>query len=66
MAILLETILTRQKEVFDMFIANNGREVALQPLIKQYSFEDDITYPHTIIRDYLKMYIKYYLFLVEH
>lgn len=57
MAVLLETILTRQKEVFDMFIANNGREVALQPLIKQYSFEDDTTYPHTIIRDYLKMYI---------
>ena len=37
MAILLETILKRQKEVFDLYIANNGREVSLQPLVKKYS-----------------------------
>ena len=60
MAILLETILKRQKEVFDLYIANNGREVSLQPLVKKYSEEDlenGQLYPFVKVFEYLKLYI---------
>ena len=59
MAVMLETILKREKEVFDTFISNNGREISLQPLLIKYSKEDlneSEKYPYTILFDYLKMY----------
>lgn len=60
MALPLETLLARQKEVFNVFIANNGREVSIMPLVKKYSQEDgliDTPYSYTKIFDYIKMYV---------
>ena len=60
MAILLETILKREKEVFDMYIANDGRETSLQPLIAAYSKEDlqnGQIYPFVKVFEYLKLYV---------
>lgn len=60
MALALETLLSRQKEVFDTFIANNGREVSIMPLVKKYIIEDgveDNMYSYTKIFDYMNMYI---------
>lgn len=60
MAVTLSKVLEREKEVFDAYIANSGREVALQPLIRKYSQEDlpdGQVYPFIKVFDYLKLYV---------
>lgn len=61
MALPIETLLIRQKEVFDTFIQNNGREVSIMPLVRKYSKEDGIeinTHSPSKILDYIKMYVE--------
>ena len=61
MALPIETLLIRQKEVFDTFIASNGKEVSIMPLVRKYSKEDGIeinTHSPSKILDYIKMYVE--------
>lgn len=60
MALALETLLKRQKEIFEVFIANKGREVSLLPLVQKYRQEEGEnhkTITFSKIYDYLRLYV---------
>lgn len=54
----LETSLKRQKEVFDSYIANNGKTTNLLPLLERFAKEDGKkSYPASRLEEYLELYI---------